>query len=407
MQELDRIANWRWTTLLWIGALCSVVGMAALLPVGWDLAVTRQAMKDLRDGLDPYAAELARLAAMGANAHSYNVYPYPPVTLRFLHLLSFFPAIPGSALYWLIYGAGFCAQLWAGFQLALPQERRILRWAIPLFIFFPGFMPNEVILCGNIAIPIYGALLASSVPGWQKNRWGWFYAAVLAGSLFKPPFLVFLALPLLVGQAEILTSFAVAGLGLLLFAGQKFVWPTEFSEYMKVLRTESLVRYSAGHIDCFGLTAAGVLASGLRALGLPFVFPGAVFYLGYGGLLFATLFYFSRQYRWGRVRSHTWLTVLLLGTFLLSPRILQYDALPATLSMFLLVLRGWKDAVARWIVIAGFVGAAAGFAANRDDLEVAFAMWFLLVAGLLGLYGEVQLSKVSVGVHSEELQSAH
>jgi len=387
-----------WSTLLWIGAACSVVGMAICLPLGWDLAVVQQAMKDLREGLDPYVAELARLSALGSGRHAYNVYVYPPLTLRFLRLANLIPSVPGHLLCWLVYAAGFGCQLWAGFQLALPSERRILHYALPLVVFFPGFMPNEVILSGNVAIPIYGAILAASVRGWRSNRWGWFYFAVLAGSLFKPPFLVLLAIPLLVGTAQVLTSTATAGVGLLLFAGQRLIWPKEFLEFLRVMQVESVTRYSAGHVDLFGFSAAGVIASRLQAMGKPYGVPSALFFLAYGCVLFATLLYFGWHYRQGRIGRYTWITVVFLGTFLLNPRILLYDALPATVPMFLLTIRGWKDAVGRWIVIAGLTGVAAAFLANQDGLEISLAMWALLISGLVCLCRESQLATVPVFV---------
>jgi len=399
---LGTLPWWPWSTLLWIGAACSLVGMAMCLPVGWDLAVVRQAMRDLREGLDPYATELARLTALRSGAHAYNVYVYPPLTLWFLRFANLIPTVPGYVLCWLAYAAGFGCQLWAGFQLALPSERRILQYVLPLVVFFPAFMPNEVILSGNVAIPIYGAILAASVRGWRKNQWGWFYFAILAGSLFKPPFLVLLAIPLLAGTAQALRSTATAGFGLLLFAGQKLIWPKEFLEFLRVMQVESIMRYSAGHVDSFGFSAAGVIASRLQAIGKPYGVTSTLFFLVYGSVLFATLLYFGWQYRQERIGSYTWMPVVFLGAFLLSPRILQYDALPATVPMFLLAIRGWKDAVGRWIVIAGLAGAAVAFLANQDGLEISLAMWALLISGLWGLSRQSQLAEVPAFVQLKE-----
>lgn len=160
-----RVSNWPWVAFLWAGAACSVVGMAIFLPVGWDLAAIQQAMHDLRGGLDPYAAELARLETSNNVARTYIFYVYPPITLKFLQFVDLIPIVPGRALYWLLYGAGFACQLWAGLQMALPRERNVLKYFLPLVVFFPGFMPNEVILSGNVAIPIYGAALAASIWG--------------------------------------------------------------------------------------------------------------------------------------------------------------------------------------------------------------------------------------------------
>jgi hypothetical protein len=394
MRKFDEISAWPWATLLWMGAACSVVGMAICLPVGWDLAVYRQAMKDLRDGLDPYLAGPARLAGQDVTGSPHYFYLYPPITLKFLQLANLVPSLAGRVLYWLVYAAGFGCQLWAGYQLALPVERRILKFVMPVIVFFPGFMPNEVILCGNLAIPIYGAVLAASVRGWQKNLWGWFYFAVLAGSLFKPPLLVLLAIPLLAGRAQILKSAAVGAFGVILFAAQRFIWTKEFVEYLRIVKLESMLGNSAGHLWSFGFSAAGVLASTLRAMGKPYEGPGMGFFLAYSALLFAALVYLGWRYRRALVQTCTWVTVLLLGTFLLSPRILQYDALAVTVPMVLLTIRGWKDAVGRWIVIAGLGGSVVALLANQDGVEISLAMWSLLVAGMIGLHRESQAGKV-------------
>jgi len=394
MGKALKISTWPWRALLWIGAGCSVLGMAIFLPVGWDLSVIQQAMKDLREGVNPYVAELARLDAMSVGAHTYNVYVYPPLTLRFLRLANFFPTAHGHILYWLAYAVGFGCQLWAGFHLALPREQRILQYALPFVVFFPGFMPNEVILSGNVAVPILGAVLAASVRGWKRNQWSWFYFSVLAGSLFKPPFLILLAIPLLAGRMQVLKSAAAAALGVLLFAAQKLLWPAEFLQYMRVMQVESSLRYSAGHVESFGFSAAGVLASSMKAMGKPYGAPSAVFFLGYISVLFARLIYVGWHYRRGRIGGATCMTVLLLGTCLLNPRILQYDALPVTLPMFLLVIRGWNDRVGRWIVIVGLAGAAIAFLENKDAIEISVAMWALLISGLVCLRRESRVAKV-------------
>ncbi|MGA9528879.1 MAG: hypothetical protein WBS24_12255 [Terriglobales bacterium] len=392
MRTFAKISGWPWAALLWVGAACSIVGMAIWLPVGWDLAIYRQALKDLREGLDPYLAGPARLAGQDVAGSPHYFYLYPPITLKFLQLANFVPAAAGRVLYWLAYAAGFGCQLWAGFQLALPEERRILKFVLPVVVFFPGFMPNEVILCGNVAIPIYGAVLAASVPGWQKNRWGWFYLAVLAGALFKPPLLVLLAVPLFAGRAQILKSAAVAACGVALFGMQRFIWTKEFLEYLSIVKLESALGNSAGHFWSFGFSAAGVLAAALRARGKAYEVPGMAFFLIYGALLFGVLVWFGWQYRRGIIETRTWMTVLLLGSILLSPRILQYDALAVTVPMVLLTIRGWKDGVGRWIVIAGLGGSAVALMANQDSVEISLAMWSLLVAGLIAIRREARVA---------------
>jgi hypothetical protein len=203
--------------------------------------------------------------------------------------------------------------------------------------------------------------------------------------------LVLLAIPLLAGRVQILKSAAVGAFGVILFAAQRFIWTKEFVEYLRIVKLESMLGNSAGHLWSFGFSAAGVLASALRAMGKPYEGPGMGFFLAYSALLFAALVYLGWRYRRALVQTCTWVTVLLLGTFLLSPRILQYDALAVTVPMVLLTIRGWKDAVGRWIVIVGLGGSIVALIANQDSVEISLAMWSLLVAGMIGLRRESQL----------------
>ena len=133
-----KVLEWPWYVLLWIGAAGSIVGMALSFPVGWDLAIYQDAMRSVRDGLDPYAIGQARQIAEHARGHIAFTYVYPPLTLVILRTLNYIPSLAGRVLYWKLDGAGFGCQLWAGYQLARPSERKLLQYLLPVAVFFPG-----------------------------------------------------------------------------------------------------------------------------------------------------------------------------------------------------------------------------------------------------------------------------
>jgi hypothetical protein len=329
-----KIAEWPWYVLLWIGATGSIAGMALVMPAGWDLRIYQDAMRSLRDGLDPYVVGQARQIAEHARGSIAFTYVYPPITLLILRILNYVPALPGRLLFWTVYGAGFGCQLWAGFQLARPAERKLMQYLLPVAVFFPGLIPNEVILSGNIAVPLYGAAWVGAIRGWKMQRWGLFYAAVLVASLFKAPLLTLLAIPVLMGAAQIVNSALTAAGGLGLFFVQKLIWPAEFREYLSDVQMQFTLNHDFGH------SMAAMVGHWLYTMGKPFTTASTAFYLAYGAVIFVVLASFAGMYRRKKVDGYGWMALLLTGTVLLNPRIMTYDALPITVPMMLLVVRG-------------------------------------------------------------------
>lgn len=377
-----KLSNLPWCRLLWIGAVGSIAGMTLGIPPGWDLAVYQQAMKWLRDGLDPYVIGQTLQIAAHARGHVAFAYVYPPLTTVILRLLNFIPAQPGRLLYWTVYAAGFGGQLWAASHLARPSERKLLGYLLPVAVFFPGLIPNEVILSGNVAIPLYGVLWVGAIRGWKQERWGWFYAAVLAISLFKLPLLTLLAIPLLMGAAQFMNSLMTAVGGLGLFFVQRIIWPKEFSEYLNDVQMQFTLNHDFGH------GAVGMVGHVLWAMGKPFTTVSTVFYLIYGTLIFVVLTSLARMYRRKEVEGSTWMTVLLTGTILLNPRIMTYDALAVTVPMMLLSVRGWQNAVGRRCLLAGVAATVCAYLAGQDNAGDAILMLSVFVAGVYGLLTE-------------------
>jgi hypothetical protein len=383
-----KLSNFPWYGLLWIGALGSIVGMAICIPSCWDLAVYQQAMKSLREGLDPYAIGQAHQIAEHARGHIACTYVYPPLTTVILRILNYVPAMPGRLLYWTLYAAGFGAQLWAVSHLAQPRERKLMRCLLPLAVFFPGLIPNEVILSGNVAIPLYGAVWAGAILGWKTERWGWFYAAVLAASLFKLPLLTLLAIPMLMGAAQFMNSVMTAAGGLGLFFAQRLIWPKEFAEYLSDVQMQFTLNHD------FGRGPAGMFGHALYSMGRSFTAASTFFYLAYGALTFVVLASFARMYRREEVKGTTWMTLLLTGTILLNPRIMSYDALALTVPMMLLVVRGWQDSVGRWCLLAGVASTTFAYVAGQDNAGDAILMVSVFVAGVYGLLKESRSAAV-------------
>ena len=81
------------------------------------------------------------------------------------------------------------------------------RWMGPLFallLFFasPRFT-GVLAFCGmNVASTLYLLALIAGIPGIRRNRWGWFYLAVIFAASIKISFLALLLLPLLAGRRQ-------------------------------------------------------------------------------------------------------------------------------------------------------------------------------------------------------------
>ena len=386
---------------VWIAALLSLAGLifsatktepSAWLTPGraWDVDIYYRAMQAVRFGQDPYAAGLARQIAAEANGQHAFTYVYPPVTLLALRAVNLLPLWMAAALYWITYGTAFIGIVWAATQCFCTPDRGIkdrdkndvgiMQYAVPLAVFFPGLMPDDVILSGNIAYIFYGLIFTAAVLGWRRGVWRWFYLAVLFAACFKLPFLTLLAIPPLAGERQWLKATGVGAAGVGLFAAQNWIWPLEFREY---LQSVSLQFKFNGD---FGLSPAGVLGRFLYERGLPYSAPSTLAFLIYGSILFAALYAFSIFYRERRISAESWIPVLMVGTILLNPRIMQYDVHAIALPMALIVVRSVasrsKAGIAVAVSVLGLM--IAGFMSNTPASVDHIRSMFVLVA-VLGL----------------------
>ncbi|HSZ62138.1 MAG TPA: glycosyltransferase 87 family protein [Terriglobales bacterium] len=372
---------------VWVAALLSLAGLilsatktepSAWLTPGraWDVDIYYRAMQAVRAGQDPYATGLARQIAAEATGHHAFTYVYPPLTLLALRAANLLPLWLAAALYWISYSAAFIGIVWAATQSFHPPDRDIMQYAVPLAIFFPGLMPDDVILSGNIAYIFYGLIFTAAVLGWRRGVWRWFYLAVLVAACFKLPFLTLLAIPPLAGDRQWLKATGVGAAGVGLFAVQYWLWPVHFREY---LQSVSLQFQFNGD---FGLSPAGTLGRFLYERGLPYSAPSTLAFLIYGSALCATLYVFSIFYRERRISAESWVPVLLVGTILLNPRIMQYDAHAIALPMALIVARSMASRSKAGIAVAVCVllSMVAGFMGNTPASVDRTRSMFVLIA---------------------------
>lgn len=396
---------------VWVAALISLAGLtlsatktepsAWLTPGrGWDVDIYYRAMQAVRAGQDPYAVGLERQSAAEAAGHHAFTYVYPPLTLLALRVVNVLPAWMAAALYWILYGAAFIGIVWAATQFFRPRDRSVMQYAVPLVVFFPGLMPDDVILSGNIAYIFYGLIFTAAVIGWRRGVWRWFYLAVLFAACFKLPFLTLLAVPPLAAERQWLKATSTGAVGVGLFASQYWLWPVQFREYMQSV---SLQFQFNGD---FGLSPAGILGRFLYQHGLPYSAPSTLAFLIYGSILFATLYSCSGLYRERRISAEIWIPVLMVGTILLNPRIMQYDAHAIALFMALILARSVasrsKAGIAvsvsvALLMIAGFMGDAP---ASVDRIRSMFVLVAVMALGFQQLAAEARRTRApSVVIH--------
>ena len=324
--------------VFWAAAAITLLVMASTGPVGWDAEGYRRTIETVRHGGDPYAADIAAQQAFHdhpvAGQHFPWDYLYSPMTLLLLRLLGQLPDKLLGTLYWLAVAAGLLFPIRAGYEMADAGERRWLRFVLPAVLFFPGLIADDAILSGNVVYVLYGAVFAAAVPGWKRNRWLWYYAAVLVASVFKAPLLALLAFPLLTGKRQWLPTAVTAGAGLFLFGIQARIWPELFREYLQAVQ----LQFDRGHD--FGFGPAGLLGKILCYMGIPYSPSTTIFYLAFAAAVCVVLAVLWCRVQHGIIDPGDWISMAMFCTLLLNPRIMKYDLAPFTVPMLLI---GWRS----------------------------------------------------------------
>jgi hypothetical protein len=323
---------------LWLAIAISIVVLAYQGPAGWDTGVYWSAIKSAGRGGDPYAEGMAAQQAFHYQNHDPQApppmtYVYSPMTLPILAALGHIPAPLLATGYYIAIAGGFLLQLWSGWAMATPRERRILLYLLPLVAFFPGLLNEAVLLSGNIAYLLYGLILAAAVPGWRNNRWGWYCLAVLVASVCKAPLLSMLAFPFFLDKRQWLKVGVTGAIGTLLFACQSWLYPSLFADYLHAVNLQFVLNSD------FGFSPAGLLGEALQHAGLPYSPAANVCYLLFAIAIIAVLWRSQKCIHSSNEASAAWLPVLLVGTVLLNPRIKEYDVAPLTIPMFLIAFR--------------------------------------------------------------------
>ena len=268
-----------------------------------------------------------------------NGYVYPPITLGILKLVGFFPTSFSGPGYWMLIATSVLAVLWVGMQLVENGERRLFSFVAVAAPFFPGFLQNDTLLSGNIAFPLYGAVFLTAVRGWKREKWLWCYIAIVVASCVKLPMLTLLALPVLSARRQWLNATIAGGGAVALFVIQAIVSPVLFRHYLQAVNMQ--LEYN---LD-FGASPAGILSKLLMQSGFRYQLVALLFYIAYATASFTCLLVLSRRYLDGRIEFRQWMPVMLVGTLLLNPRIMEYDFILLTIPMTLIVRR----APARWM----------------------------------------------------------
>jgi hypothetical protein len=337
----------RLIALFWTAAVIALAAMAYTGAVGWDAKGYWKAVQSVHRNSDPYAEDIValqkfheRLAANPAEPRPF-VYVYSPLTLHLLRALGVFPGWFVGLLYGVAIALGAAIQLWAGFQMADERERRWLVFVLPAVVFFPGLVTDDVILSGNVAYLLYGGILLGATAGWKRGQWSWYYIAVLIASIFKTPFLAFLAFPVLIDARQWVRSGMTAVAGVLIFAVQARIWPGLFPEYLKSL----LLVFDWLHD--FGFGPASVLGLYLWRRGRPTATPTTVLFVICAVVIGILLLVLAGRVRKWKLSREAWVPVAFVGTALLNPRVMKYDLAAITVPMLLIgarVLRMWWNA---------------------------------------------------------------
>ncbi|QMV17730.1 DUF2029 domain-containing protein [Granulicella sp. 5B5] len=400
----------------WCLSILSIV-IWSLIPSyskGWDIAVYKNAVLSLRAGHDPYADAIAVQEAYQLNPRAYQPgvpipfsYVYSPITLPVLRAVGALPFAVTGAIYWAVFFALILLGLWATMQLVQPSERGVFGMLAPFAIFFPGMLANDIFFSGNVAYLLYGLVFAAAVRGWRRGRWTLFYVAVLLAGCCKTPMLTLLAIPVFSARRQWLAAIATGAAGMASFLLQPVVWPQLFHHYLEAVELQ--FRFNRD----FSSSPAGLITNALF-FHVPYRITSAVSYLAYAVVIVAVLFALSRRYLAGRLTLEQFGPVLLLGTILLNPRIMEYDIAPITIPVALIVWRLAKRSRSTlqatiWMTA---IFAAINYLAVRDHAGLTNPPWKLtagcflslvFVAGCWELFQQSKAVDAEVKTHLEDV----
>ena len=326
------------TAIFWLLILIAVAVTITISPIAWDVDVYRNAIRSMQRGHDPYLdAITTRIAYNTQTVHPVGDPPfnyiYSPITLPLLRFIGARPIWLSGTFYWSIYIVAVLASIWVATLALEVDEQSVFFCIAPVIVFFPGLLANGTVLGGNIAYILYGFVLTAAAYGWKRNRWLYFYLAVISASCIKMPLLSLVTIPILSARKQWLPAAVTSGCGLGLFALTSVIWPELFKHYLEAINDQFLFNRD------FGCSPAGFLSTALDFYGVPYSPAAIIFYIVYAVPIFTLLVILSRRYLNGLFSLNQWMPVLLAGVILLNPRIIEYDLAPITLFMLILAWR--------------------------------------------------------------------
>ena len=293
-----------------------------------DLPVYTRAIHSWLTQTNPYNADLSPLYFL-----------YPPVFLWMASLVSpLFPHHAGAFVYAVTHMAATCA-----LPLVLARFYFRRRWMGPIFallLFFasPRFT-GVLAFCGmNIASTLYLLALIAGIAGIRRNRWGWFYLAVIFAASIKISFLALLLLPLLAGRRQGWRSAGCAAAVIAVNLAEQAIWPSLYAGYQWSLHQGILVNQSYGY-GLFGILASYHHTRNPQ-VGLGPYLVAALFSLG---LVIAMFVLRRRLEQVGEaIGNPIWLALVLVTIILVNPRQMQYDVDIALFAGYLLCVYGLR-----------------------------------------------------------------
>jgi len=330
----------RLPVIFW-GLAVLAIAIWSLVPgytIGWDSHVYVRAIQSLQQGHDPYADGIAAQQVYHAEAfHAPGepipyTYVYTPLTLPLLRLAGTLPLWLVGAFYWSIYALLLVTAIWVCMSLVEEREMRVFALLAPAAVFFPGLLQYDGLFNGNVAYVLYGLVLGAAWMGWKRERWVWFYLAVLFASCFKPPLLSLLVIAVLSSRRQWAKALITFAAGVALFAVQPRLAPSLFRNFLEAVDLQ--FRYNHD----FSSSSAGVLADALYNV-IPYRITSGVVYGVQASVVVVVLLMLRRRYLDGQITAKRWLPVVLIGVVLLNPRIMEYDVAPITVVMALVAWR--------------------------------------------------------------------
>lgn len=329
-----------------------------------DLPLYAMAVHAWLTGSDPYAFPVATLHFL-----------YPPAFLVIAGFLSHLvPSGWGENLYTALHVLATVA-----LPLVLWRWYFRFRWltapfALLLFFASPDFTGVRALCTLNIASTAYCVAFLAAVPGLKRERWIWFYLAILVAASVKIVFLSLLLLPLLAGKRQWRNSFLLGAAVIAVNILEKVLAPGLYAGYQASL-VEGIVNQGYYGFGVFGIAAA----YGYK-LHIPMPLGAYAIVALQDAALVGILLYLKYRLRrvvWTDSMRSIWLALVVTAAILVNPRLLQYDADISLFAAYVLWIYGLRTRFPLILMVVFMVPS--------------LFMWMLVKAlHLYGMYGTVE-----------------